>query len=179
MKIKIKSKNILIVILFIYLLYILWNNYSMNNPINNYSMNNPINNYSMNNYPINNSMPIKTKRKVSETTKKYVASQQSWKCNICKGILNHTYEIDHIVPLYKGGTNQYTNLQALCRDCHANKTYTDRENKSIEPLKPLNIKPLEHFKPLEPLKPLKNQIGGSTKLLWDFIDFLRNNFIFK
>ena len=58
------------------------------------------------------------KRNVSESKKKIVASSQHWKCKICDILLKHTYEIDHINPLYKGGDNELNNLQALCRECH-------------------------------------------------------------
>lgn len=34
-------------------------------------------------------------------------------------------ETDHIVPLHRGGTDQPSNLQRLCRDCHEAKTRTD------------------------------------------------------
>ena len=41
-------------------------------------------------------------------------------------------EVDHIVPLHKGGTDERSNLQALCPDCHEAKTraemgYEERE----------------------------------------------------
>ena len=65
------------------------------------------------------------KRNISNSTKKFIASNQQWKCNMCKNILDHTYEIDHIKPLYKGGDNENTNLQALCRNCHGKKTFID------------------------------------------------------
>ena len=58
------------------------------------------------------------KRYVSVKNKKTVASNQKWNCNICKNMLDETYEIDHITPLYKGGTNDIINLQALCPNCH-------------------------------------------------------------
>ena len=35
-------------------------------------------------------------------------------------------EVDHIVPLKAGGTNDRSNLQALCKACHSAKTM--REN---------------------------------------------------
>jgi len=36
-----------------------------------------------------------TKRSVSETKKKYVASMQDWKCGQCNKKLSHTFEVDH------------------------------------------------------------------------------------
>lgn len=63
-----------------------------------------------------------TKRSVSETKKKYVASQQNWTCNKCNQKLNHTFEVDHKVRLEYGGTNEVSNLEALCRECHGQKT---------------------------------------------------------
>ena len=62
------------------------------------------------------------KRSVSETKKKYVASQQGWKCGDCKTQLNAWFEVDHIKRLEHGGTNEISNLVALCRDCHGKKT---------------------------------------------------------
>jgi hypothetical protein len=63
-----------------------------------------------------------TKRSVSETKKKYVASNQGWKCGDCKQQLNAWFEVDHIKRLEYGGTNEVSNLVALCRDCHGKKT---------------------------------------------------------
>jgi len=66
------------------------------------------------------------KRSVSETKKKYISAQQGWKCGHCQQQLSSTYEVDHIVPLYKGGTNDLTNLVSLCPNCHRKKTALDR-----------------------------------------------------
>ena len=66
------------------------------------------------------------KRSVSETKKKYISAQQGWKCGHCQQQLSSTYEVDHIVPLYKGGSNDLTNLVSLCPNCHRNKTSMDR-----------------------------------------------------
>jgi hypothetical protein len=66
-----------------------------------------------------------TKRSVSETKKKYVASQQDWKCGQCVAQLDHTFEIDHRVRLEYGGGNDVQNLVALCRNCHGKKTASE------------------------------------------------------
>ena len=63
-----------------------------------------------------------TKRSVSETKKKYVASMQDWKCGKCKKKLPAWFEVDHKVRLDMGGSNHIDNLVALCRDCHGEKT---------------------------------------------------------
>ena len=63
-----------------------------------------------------------TKRCVSETKKKFVASQQSWKCGHCQKQLPAWFEVDHKIRLDNGGSNHVDNLVALCRDCHGRKT---------------------------------------------------------
>jgi hypothetical protein len=63
-----------------------------------------------------------TKRSVSETKKKYVAAQQSWKCGHCNKQLPAWFEVDHKIRLEHGGSNHIDNLVALCRDCHGEKT---------------------------------------------------------
>ena len=67
----------------------------------------------------------KPSRNVTPLQKKIVASNQSWKCRKCNSLLDYTYEIDHINPLYQGGGNNLENLQALCRNCHGKKTMLD------------------------------------------------------
>jgi hypothetical protein len=63
-----------------------------------------------------------TKRSVSETKKKFVASRQNWKCGECNDQLNAWFEVDHKVRLEYGGSNHVDNLVALCRECHGKKT---------------------------------------------------------
>jgi hypothetical protein len=67
------------------------------------------------------------KRVVSESKKKKVASAQAWRCACCNGMLSHVFEIDHVIPLFLGGNNSEENLQALCRECHGQKTALDKE----------------------------------------------------
>lgn len=69
---------------------------------------------------------IPHKRSVSETKKKYVASQQNWSCNHCGSKLDATFEVDHVIELQDGGTNDVSNLTALCRNCHGKKSLLQR-----------------------------------------------------
>ena len=54
--------------------------------------------------------------------KKYVASQQDWKCGHCSNTLSAWFEVDHKIGLEHGGSNHVSNLVALCRECHGEKT---------------------------------------------------------
>lgn len=61
-----------------------------------------------------------------------IASSQDWKCKVCETeLFDREYDIDHIIPLkerYHGdlkGRNDLNNLQALCKDCHKSKTYSN------------------------------------------------------
>lgn len=43
-------------------------------------------------------------------------------CAICKGMFRPAdIEVDHIVPLCKGGTNAESNLQLVCKQCNCEK----------------------------------------------------------
>ena len=45
---------------------------------------------------------------------------------MCEQMLSAFYEVDHRVALWRGGTNEASNLQALCRECHAKKGAEER-----------------------------------------------------
>ena len=67
-------------------------------------------------------MELAQKDVLVKLKKKYVASSQNWKCATCAKQLKHTFQVDHKLDLQFGGTNQVENLEALCNDCHAEKT---------------------------------------------------------
>jgi hypothetical protein len=71
---------------------------------------------------IQSSGKTSSKRSVSETKKKFVAAQQNWKCGKCQQQLTAWFEVDHTKRLDQGGTNDISNLVALCRNCHGEKT---------------------------------------------------------
>ena len=51
-----------------------------------------------------------SKRSISEPEKKVVAARQKWRCSGCDNLLEATYQIDHTVPLWKGGGDVHTNM---------------------------------------------------------------------
>lgn len=68
----------------------------------------------------------KSKRKpLGERLRKLVAAGQKWQCGTCRDLLAASFEVDHIVPVCNGGTNDPKNLVALCRNCHGEKTMQD------------------------------------------------------
>ena len=54
-----------------------------------------------------------------------LAYNQKYLCAKCKVLLDPHFQIDHMVPLSRGGSNNTMNLQALCQDCHISKTRTE------------------------------------------------------
>ena len=68
-----------------------------------------------------------TKEKHESIVKKF-----KFQCNKCKCKLKEGhYDIDHIKPLAKGGTNEDSNLQPLCKMCHNEKTQNEHEDGSF------------------------------------------------
>lgn len=57
--------------------------------------------------------------KVSKKMRLSILSRDHFKCKYCGSTLN--LEIDHIIPISKGGKSEYNNLQTLCHLCNVNK----------------------------------------------------------
>jgi 5-methylcytosine-specific restriction endonuclease McrA len=75
--------------------------------------------------------PQRSKRSyISPLTKRVIAASQQWRCNICTQLLPACYEIDHIIPLFREGSNDSNNLQALCRNCHGVKSMKENEERT-------------------------------------------------
>ena len=77
-------------------------------------------------------MTKKNKRiKIPNSKRNFIACKQKWQCRMCKELLPPIFEIDHITPLWKGGSNRFSsiesfnNLQALCGGCHSKKSIND------------------------------------------------------
>jgi 5-methylcytosine-specific restriction enzyme A len=69
--------------------------------------------------------PKKIRRILTAADKKRIAAKQDWKCRGCKRTLSARYHIDHIKEYSSGESNKPSNLQALCPNCHAEKSEHD------------------------------------------------------
>lgn len=63
---------------------------------------------------------------VGAALSKQIAASGGWACAACDAVLPAAYEIDHIIPIADGGHDDRSNMQALCPNCHAAKTQTER-----------------------------------------------------
>ena len=71
-------------------------------------------------------------RTLSKKKKNLVWIRDNKKCKNCSIDVDNSlennychYQIDHIIPIKHGGTDNYDNLQTLCVNCHAIKTKLD------------------------------------------------------
>lgn len=104
-------------------------------------------------------------RSVTESQKKRVAGRQRYTC--AASVSDYTcpmngqpfdesgYEIDHIKELREGGTNEESNLQALCIMCHRVKTSRKtsvmaRKDRMVEEENPVSKLEKFWYKPLVP-----------------------------
>ena len=67
----------------------------------------------------------KSKRKLPESIKKIIASEQEWKCAECRHILPSSYQVDHKIPFSICENDEKENLVALCPNCHSLKTQSE------------------------------------------------------
>lgn len=51
-------------------------------------------------------------------------------CQPCKrrGFSRQAHEVDHIVPVSRGGSDDDSNLEAICHECHVDKTAGENPN---------------------------------------------------
>ena len=54
-----------------------------------------------------------------------ILQMQKGRCGYCRTPIKDGYEVDHIIALSKGGTNEASNIQLLCRPCNRRKYTKD------------------------------------------------------
>ena len=67
------------------------------------------------------------RKKISKDIRHQIAEKQENACGECKQTLTPYFELDHIIGLQFGGTDDESNLMALCRECHGEKSVTENQ----------------------------------------------------
>lgn len=80
--------------------------------------------------------PPSTAKRIDGNTRvavvKRLARERPRMCAECyrQGFVRFGDELDHIAPLWKGGSNDPQNLQWLCRSCHSDKSAREAKERS-------------------------------------------------
>ena len=60
---------------------------------------------------------------IPASVRKYVLQQNNYQCQSCGDKNKARLNIDHIIPLATGGSNDISNLQVLCSKCNQKKKH--------------------------------------------------------
>ncbi|PIG91761.1 HNH endonuclease [Gloeocapsopsis sp. IPPAS B-1203] len=60
---------------------------------------------------------------IPQAVRRYVFERDRLQCQSCGTTAIETLTVDHIIPLARGGKNDISNLQTLCRYCNQRKTH--------------------------------------------------------
>jgi len=79
-----------------------------------------------------------------EKTRVHVLSRDMYQCQVClkANRLTPATQVDHIIPKSKDGTDDHTNLQSICDDCHKAKTL-EEQGKTLRPSIDIDGYPIE------------------------------------
>jgi len=71
--------------------------------------------------------------RISERIIKEVLEKQNNRCADCpRELTPKITHFDHILPRWDGGDDDLENIQALCANCHSNKTHTENKKKFLK-----------------------------------------------
>lgn len=69
------------------------------------------------------------RKKIKMELRKQIVDNQKNTCGKCKQVLSAYFQIDHIVGLQFGGTDDESNLMALCCECHVIKSIEENKRR--------------------------------------------------
>lgn len=69
-------------------------------------------------------MPKTPRSHIPTSVRKYILQRDNYQCQSCgKNTTQTQLNIDHIIPLATGGSNDISNLQVLCHQCNQQKKH--------------------------------------------------------
>lgn len=78
-----------------------------------------------------------TRRPLSKQLRVQVLARDKYRCLMCGRRKDEvTLEVDHVIPVATGGTDELKNLATLCRDCNRGKSayrFSDYRNMNVVP----------------------------------------------
>lgn len=105
-------------------------------------------------------------RGINKRKKYFVKKLYNFRCNHCKEKKSsEELEIDHIIPVKMGGSNDYDNLQPLCIECHLKKTKGEWKERFSE-------ERTNDFTPEEKLEIIRNWLEEHKNYSYPEIQFL-------
>ena len=69
---------------------------------------------------------VPERRTLTQKEKDTLIKSQCGMCALCQ-LKTAEFDFDHKIPLATGGSNEYSNFQALCKTCHAHKCSIERD----------------------------------------------------
>ncbi|NLB11943.1 hypothetical protein GX830_01010 [Candidatus Dojkabacteria bacterium] len=76
-----------------------------------------------------NGMPL-SKGRITKTMEVRIATklqEQDFKCLYCGVNIEKDFTLDHIIPLSRGGSNDISNIDLVCRSCNSSKSTKTKE----------------------------------------------------
>lgn len=73
------------------------------------------------------------RRKGRTERRMQILSRDEFTCLKCgEPYPEYNLEVDHIIPLHQGGPDNVSNLQTLCKSCHAAKSLTEAAGRRLK-----------------------------------------------
>lgn len=57
-----------------------------------------------------------------------IEAMKSGNCKIC-GVWRQHLDTDHIIPKFQGGTDEPSNIQFICQNCHTDKSIKEQQER--------------------------------------------------
>lgn len=117
-----------------------------------------------------------TRKPIGKKLRFDIFKRDSFKCQYCGNFPpNVMLEIDHIVPIFSGGTNEINNLITSCFDCNRGKSKHELNKIPNSLLENIDISK-EKLKQYKQFKKINDEIIKNIKIDIDMVDSVYNSY---